>query len=109
MLIESQEKFFVRFRDDPTVQLENQFIQLPLSKLVLGFANGWALNDDLREKTVFFPGVSIKNAIRHLSSLGKEVRGAGFWVVEEEGAHGVDYTKDPKSIFCDDRVSKQIG
>uniref|UniRef100_A0A7S1C127 GH18 domain-containing protein n=1 Tax=Corethron hystrix TaxID=216773 RepID=A0A7S1C127_9STRA len=95
------ESMRVDFEDDPSVRLQNQSIKLPLSKLVFGFANGWALNDDIGDKTIFFPADSIKKAYRELAMSGKEPRGVGCWVVEEEGNNGINYIKDLKSIVVD--------
>jgi len=101
-LVRNKESMYVKFEDDPSVELPNQSIPFPLSKLVFGFANGWALNDDIGEKTIFFPATSIRKAYRELATAGKEPRGVGFWVVEEEGSHGVHYAKELKSILDDD-------
>jgi len=98
-LVKNQESMYVQFEDDPSVQLPNQSIPFPLSKLVFGFANGWALNDDLGEKTIFFPSSSIQKAYKKLALIGKEPRGVGFWVVEEEGSHGIHYAKELSSIL----------
>jgi chitinase len=98
-LAEGGESLYVQFEDDPSVNLKNQRIPFPFSKLVFGFANGWALNDDRGDKTVFFQSGFIKKAYQELSAAGKAPRGVGFWVVEEEGKHGVNYARDLNSIF----------
>jgi len=93
------EGLHINFENDPVVGLKNQFVVLSLSKIVFGFANGWAKNDDLRERTVFFDNHAVQRAYNILSNIGKEPRGLGFWVVEEEGAHGIVYAKDLHSIL----------
>jgi len=98
-LVAQGEGLIVQFDKDSSVDLKTQFVPLPLSKLVLGFANGWALNSDLGEKTVFFEREQVQKAYRALIIAGKEPRGMGFWVVEEEGKHGVHYAQDLNDIL----------
>ena len=98
-LVAQEEGMMVQFEDDSSVGLKNQFVSLPLSKLVLGFANGWALNSDLGEKVIFFESDALKNAYLALKHMKREPRGMGFWVVEEEGKHGVYYAKDLNDIL----------
>lgn len=95
------EGLFVNFENDPLVGLKNQFVPLSLTKLVFGFANGWAKNHNLGEKTVFFDKHSIQGAYDILAVTCQKPRGLGFWVVEEEGAHGIVYAKDLHSILLD--------
>lgn len=99
LLSSQREGMFIKFEDDSSVGLKNQFVPFPLSKLVFGFANGWAKNYDLGEKTVFFDKQSVQNAYNILSTTGQNPRGLGFWVVEEEGANGIVYAKDLHSIL----------
>jgi chitinase len=98
-LVAQEEGMMVQFEDDSSVGLKTQFVSLPLSKLVLGFANGWALNSDLGEKVIFFESDALKNAYLALKHMKREPRGMGFWVVEEEGKHGVYYAKDLNDIL----------
>eukprot|EP00977_Amphora_coffeiformis_P001493 scaffold294_cov221-Amphora_coffeaeformis.AAC.49 len=92
-LVGRGESFPVDFSQDPAVHLPNQRVSLPLSKLVWGFANGWALNKDIDEKTVYFPPASIEMAYRALEHAGRAPRGFMFWVLGEEGTNGVFYAR----------------
>jgi hypothetical protein len=86
----------VNFEDDPSVELKNQFVSLPLSKIVFGFANGWAFGS---EKAIFFESSEVKKAYDHLKSINLAPRGCGYWVVEEEGKNGIYLTKDLNEIL----------
>jgi beta-glucosidase len=98
-LVDQEEGLTVQFNVDSSINLKSQFVPLPLSKLVLGFANGWALNNDLGEKTVYFEREQLQKAYRALIITGNEPRGMGFWVVEEEGNHGVHYAQDLNDVL----------
>lgn len=104
MLVRNKETMYVTFEDDPGVHLQSQSINFPLSKLIFGFANGWALNVDVGDKTVFFPAESINIAFKKLALTGKKPRGVGFWVVEEEGNNGINYAKELRSILSNDEL-----
>lgn len=89
--------WFVHFEDDPSVPIKSQIVPLDPNKLVWGFANGWALNKDVRddEKTIFFNEKDVGIAIQIMERNKRAVpRGIGFWVIEEEGTNGVGYAKD---------------
>ena len=94
-LVDQGESFAVDFSEDPDLHLPNQRVSFPLSKLVWGFANGWALNKDIvdSEKTVYFPPASIETAYRALVQAGRAPRGFMFWVLGEEGTNGVFYAR----------------
>jgi len=92
---------YVDFENDPSVQLSNQRISFPLSKLVWGFANGWALNEDLARKVLFVNEGSIRRAYRELCTTNRRPRGFGFWVIEEEGTNGIAYAKELNAILND--------
>lgn len=103
-----EEGYFVHFENDPSVGLKNQNVQFPLTKLVLGFANGWALNQNVGVKTVFFDPFCIKEFYRR-SNLAERVRGLGFWVIEEEGKHGIEYAKELKEIIEDSQNENSVN
>lgn len=86
----------VDFEDDEENDLKNQFVALPLSKIVFGFANGWAFDS---EKAIFVHPSEIKIAYDHLKRINLEPRGLGFWVVDNEGTNGVELTKDLNAII----------
>ena len=88
--------YTVNFEDDPTVNLKNQPVKVPLSKIVFGFANGWAA--DLKKAILFAPS-QVKSAYDHLVTMNLAPRGFGYWVVEEEGKNGIFLTKELKAIL----------
>lgn len=94
-LVSQGEGLVVHFESDPSTELNNQFVSLPLEKLVLGFANGWASetnnSEDDEEKHVFFKKDAVENAYLELNDAQMTPRGFGFWVKEEEGKNGVYY------------------
>jgi beta-glucosidase len=88
--------YTVNFEDDSSVDLKNQFVKVPLPKIVFGFANGWALNLD---KAIFFSLFEISWAYKELRKYNIEPRGCGYWVVEEDSKNGVSLTKDLYAII----------
>mmetsp|Transcript_15774 Transcript_15774/g.22533 ORF Transcript_15774/g.22533 Transcript_15774/m.22533 type:complete len:425 (+) Transcript_15774:51-1325(+) len=95
--LEGEEGYFVNFEQDETCKLKNQFVSVPLNKLVFGFANGWTNCED--EKAIFFPTNDIKIAYNKLKVLGRAPRGFMFWVIEEEGNGGLYYTPGLSDIL----------
>ncbi len=98
----------VNFEDDPSLCLKSQHVALPFDKLVFGFANGWALNADTGDKHIFFDAFCVKGAYRKLLLTGRQPRGFGFWVIEEEGKHGVEYAKDLNEILDIERLAMNV-
>lgn len=94
---ENKGQWHVDFDKDDTLQYSSQDMELPLSKLVIGFANGWAINEG--EKVVFFKSEQIRSAYRQLLEAGMTPRGFMFWVIGEEGNNGIHYAKDLASIL----------
>ena len=93
----------MNFEDDPDVELKNQFVELPLSKLVFGFANGWAFGS---EKAIFFNPSEIKIAYDKLKKDNLDPRGCGYWVVNEEGSNDIYLTKALKDILTNADTSR---
>lgn len=81
------EKFWVHFTQDPSLNMEAQSVPLPLSKLVIGLANGWA--DDGDDKTLYVDPSDVGDAYTRLSERGRTLRGFMFWTIDEEGFNGV--------------------
>lgn len=107
-LYSQKEGLVVHFQEDPSVDLENQFVSLKLEKLVLGFANGWALNDDIHnDRVIFFKKKDLQEAYNDLRNKKIEPRGFGFWVIEEEGRHGVNYAKDLADVLFKNNKVKE--
>ena len=73
------ESFFVDFDTDPTLDYPSRYVHFPLSKLVLGFANGWGADDD--DKVCYFEPEQISNAYRNLIDSNLAPRGFMYWVM----------------------------
>lgn len=81
-LVKNDESFFVDFDSDPALQFSSRKVALPLSKLVFGFANGWASNME-EHKVAFFDPINIQHAYHSLQATGRDPRGFMFWVIGE--------------------------
>lgn len=90
------QSYFVNFEEDATLNFSGRKVSLPLSKLVFGFANGWAHGG---EKAVFFDPKGIEIAYKNLVESEVAPRGFMFWVIGEEGTHGVFYARDLNKIL----------
>lgn len=88
---------YIEFESDPATELSNQRVALPRSKIIFGFANGWALNT--REKALFVQAGDIKSAYEKLKEDKLEPRGFMFWVIGEEGANDIVYSPDLGTIL----------
>ena len=108
-LVASKETFWVQFSQDPTCQLEDQWVTFPVSKLVWGFANGWAAaaaaaavgnsNDGAAHKTLYVEPRDIQTAYSNLRRQHHEPRGFMFWVIGEEGTANIDYARSLNQIL----------
>jgi chitinase len=96
-LVEKGQSYLVNFDEDPTLNFSSRQVSVPLSKLVFGFANGWASNGE--DKVAFFDPEKIRIAYRNLSESGIAPRGFMFWVIGEEGSNGVFYTRALNKIL----------
>ena len=81
-LLKNDESFFVDFDSDPALHFSSRKVALPLSKLVFGFANGWASNME-EHKVAFFDPINIQHAYHNLQATGRDPRGFMFWVIGE--------------------------
>jgi hypothetical protein len=90
----------VDFDEDVQAKTPGRILRLPLDKLVLGLANGWADNGD--DKTLFISTQEFDAAWSQLRSKGIEPRGAGFWTIDEEGTNGAHFARElSRSILGD--------
>jgi chitinase len=80
LVIAKGETFFVDFDQDPTLQYGSRKVSFPISKLVLGFANGWAA-DPANEKACFFEPERIGVAYHTLKASNMAPRGFMYWVM----------------------------
>ena len=66
-------------------------MNIPSSKIVIGLANGWALNN---EKHIFFSIEDLHDVHQILTTNKMSPRGFMFWNVELEGNNGICLTKN---------------
>lgn len=84
------EAYLVDFSSDPSVEMPSQKVRLPLSKLLLGLANGWAHDSP---KAIYISSAEVKAAYSSLVASGHELpRGIMFWLIDEEGKNDVFLT-----------------
>ena len=98
------ESFRVDFSTDPSAGLPPTDVKFPLSKLVLGFANGWAAPHDTKkqnEKVFFASATDIEAAWDRLKSSNQEFlpRGLMYWTINEEGLNDVHFARDLGNII----------
>ena len=79
------EKILIDFSHDESLHMKAQVVQVPLSKLVIGLANGWAH----QEKTLFLEPADISQGYQRLQHKDATPRGFMFWTIDEEGTNGV--------------------
>ena len=73
----------VSFSDVPSLGLPDQTIRVPLQKLVLGLANGWAQLAPPARKSLLLMPADVSKAY---AAMGKKrVRGFMFWDIMDEG------------------------
>ena len=79
--------------DDET---ETVMIKVPLSKLVIGVANGWA--DNIKFSQI--NPQSLEDSYMELNQrFGESYRGAMFWTIDEEGSGGMYMASSLTSVF----------
>lgn len=119
-LVAHNETFYVDFSEDPSVHLEGQHVAVPLSKLVIGLANGWASADDGSpdgQKALFISPDQIEKAWGILrqrqrrqnsydggnsctpASRERMPRGLMFWTINEEGRDGFYFSRSLSKIL----------
>ena len=76
----NHEKFFVDFSSDLELGLSSRDVELPVEKLVLGFANDWASPD----KNFVVTQQDLASAWDRLCEVDITPRGVMFWTIEEE-------------------------
>jgi hypothetical protein len=101
LIVKQESKFYVDFSMDKVLDMEGQFVHLPLSKLVIGLANGWAADPENR-KHVFITPDQVEKAYRALklsAHCDLSPRGFMFWTIEEEGTRNVHLARDVHKIL----------
>ena len=90
--------FVVNFASDPAVGLpDHQYVAFPISKLVWGFANGWANTPG--DRTMYFPPECVQAGYQNLWDWMLEPRGMMFWNIANEGQQGVYYARGLNEIL----------
>ena len=79
LVMNKGETFFVDFDQDNDLNYSSREVQFSLSKLVLGFANGWGANDE--DKVCYFDPHEIEKAYRQLHTSKIAPRGFMYWVM----------------------------
>ncbi|KAL9181888.1 hypothetical protein ACHAXT_012231 [Thalassiosira profunda] len=86
----------IDFSQDANSGLAERWVDLPLSKLVIGLANGWAMRNP-GEKTLFIAEADCKTAYLRLKcSEHGDITPRGFmvWTLNERGSEGVYLARD---------------
>mmetsp|Transcript_12864 Transcript_12864/g.19535 ORF Transcript_12864/g.19535 Transcript_12864/m.19535 type:complete len:422 (+) Transcript_12864:18-1283(+) len=103
--------YFVNFENDPDLEMSNttnQFVNVPMDKLVIGLANGWAVGSD---KFLYMDPRDVGVAYARLleddldASSSPPFRGFMFWVIEEEGTNDVHLASALNDILGDGSIS----
>ncbi|KAL7527886.1 hypothetical protein ACHAXR_003490 [Thalassiosira sp. AJA248-18] len=90
-VIQKQSKMNIDFSQDASLNMKSQLVELPLSKLVIGLANGWALKSD-QNKTLYISPLECEEAYLRLKNSDDgdlTPRGFMFWTIQERGTQGV--------------------
>jgi hypothetical protein len=87
LAIDQQGSFFVDFEQDLSLNYSSGYVNFPLSKLVLGLANGWApaagadTVDITNDKVCYFDPKQITKAWKKLVEAQLSPRGLMYWVM----------------------------
>ena len=86
----------VTFNQDPELIDTPNWVPLPLNKIVIGLANGWADG----EKAVIISSDDCRSAYEMMvEGLGGGVRGFMFWDIADEGLNDVFLAKGLNEIL----------
>ena len=109
----NNESFNVEFDHDPTLNMKAQNVSVPLSKLVIGLANGWAINNNpdssSYHKALYVSGKECEVAYRRLLNDHHVPRGFMYWTIEERGKNDVYLAKDIGQFLFPNNTSKPNG
>jgi len=94
----NNESYHVEFDQDTTLGMKAQNVSVPLSKLVIGLANGWAINNNpdssSYHKALYISGKECEVAYKRLLNDQHVPRGFMYWTIEERGKNDVYLAKD---------------
>ena len=97
------EGYIVDFSKDKNSGLGKEIIKIPLNKIVIGLANGWA-----GERFLFVDEKNIVEGWNFLKEKNKEVRGIMFWDIADEGKIPNDENTCDKTPFYMAKVLNSI-
>ena len=89
------------------IGLERQYVSLPLNKLVIGLANGWALNDRDNEKTLYISAEQVRDAYGRMEKVAAgdlTPKGFMFWTIDERGTNSVYLAKGLGRLLHETRM-----
>ena len=105
-LAKNQFQFYVDFSQDASLNMTAKYVLLPLHKLTIGLANGWAINEGNRDKTLYISPEQCQEAYDRLRNVGDEdltPRGFMFWTIEDRGRNDVYLARGLSRIIRDVR------
>mmetsp|Transcript_22025 Transcript_22025/g.46455 ORF Transcript_22025/g.46455 Transcript_22025/m.46455 type:complete len:405 (-) Transcript_22025:136-1350(-) len=92
IVVQKQSKFYVDFSQDAALNMESQYVEMPLSKLVIGLSNGWALTPSNLNKVLYISPEECKEAYLRLKNSDQgdlTPRGFMFWTINDRGSQDV--------------------
>ncbi|KAL7530946.1 hypothetical protein ACHAWF_003566 [Thalassiosira exigua] len=92
--VQKDSEYLVDFSQDKSLNMGAQLVQVPLSKLVIGLPNGWAVEGN---RTLYIPPSECQAAylqLKHSEHGDLTPRGFMFWTIENRGTHGVYLARD---------------
>ena len=95
--------YIVDFSKDKNSGMGKEIIKIPLNKIVIGLANGWA-----GERFLFVDEKNIVEGWNFLKEKNKEVRGFMFWDIADEGKIPNDENTCDKQPFYMAKVLNSI-
>ena len=111
-LVVNNESYHVKFDQDTTLGMKAQNVSVPLSKLVIGLANGWAVNNNpdssSYHKALYISGTECEVAYKRLLNDQHVPRGFMFWTIEERGKNDIYLAKDiGRFLFFDNNYTSK--
>jgi hypothetical protein len=107
-LVQNHFTLDVNFTEDNVINLMDSNVSIPLTKIVFGFANGWAATEN-NDKAVFFSSRQIEIAWNALKIQNTLPRGFMFWTIDEEGMNGICYARDLSRILFLNSSAKSVS
>ena len=99
-----KEGWEVKFEEVEEIKLKNSIVSIPLDKLVIGLANGWATKTNGKMLCIFEK--EIKTTIEKLSENNLLPRGFMYWTILNEGDEVIDNTGKSVNYFLTKYLKK---